>query len=155
MVIDSLETIKHHVGIEKYLRDSIEQVLTMGLFSLPLGDYLLGNGKIIVKIMDRELLSPSEKRYEVHQDYIDLHIPLSGFEAIGYVNKEGRMTNITPFDLGNDIGFSEPSEKNIETWINIPPGGVAIFYPGEWHKPACTLSVGAMLRKAVVKIKVE
>lgn len=153
MLIDSLQTIRQHVGLRQDLLESIDRILAVDLFSLEPGEYPLIDDEVIIKIMDRELSHPPAKPYEVHQNYIDIHIPLSGPEVLGYINGKSRMTIIAPFDTDKDIGFAEPHEKYAETWFTIPPGGLVIFYPGEWHKPACSLDVCYMLRKAVIKIK--
>lgn len=153
MLIDSLQTIKQHVGLGPQLIDGIERILAIDLFILEPGDYHLVEGEVIVKIMDRELSHPPAKPYEVHQRYIDIHIPLSGTEVLGYISGKSRMTIVAPFDSDKDIGFADSHEKHAEAWLTIPPGGLVIFYPGEWHKPACSLDASYVLRKAVIKIK--
>lgn len=150
MIVDSLYTIKNHPGLDTDFLSAIELVSDVNLFGLESGDYPLVTDKILIKIMDRHLTAPSAKSYEVHQRYIDIHIPLNGPETLGYICGDGRMENTTPYDDARDIRFAQAQRG--EAWLVLPPGGLVIFFPGEWHKPACYLDSTHLLRKAVVKI---
>lgn len=150
MIVDSLASIKHHPGLDAEFLTALEQVMALDLFELAPGDYSLGAGKILVKMMDRQLTAPAVKPFEMHQRDIDIHIPLNGPETLGYVCGDARMENITPYDKAKDICFAQAQQG--EAWLVLPPGGLVIFFPGEWHKPACYLDSTHFLRKAVIKI---
>lgn len=150
MIVSSLASINEHPEMNMGLRQCIVRILSFDLIHLAPGSYPIEGDMLSFKIMDRQLAAPEDKQFEVHRQYIDIHIPLNTNEAIGYNLQNPNMALSSPFDNQNDIGFSD-SEQN-SSWLILSPGDMAIIFPQEWHKPACTLLSSQLLRKVVAKV---
>lgn len=84
---------------------------------------------------------------EVHQSYIDIQMPLSTTEFIGWKSLNRCHTVLDEYDSKKDIAFYT---DNFDTLLSVFPGQFVIFYPQDAHAPAMA---DGFLRKLVVKIK--
>lgn len=150
MIVDSLSTISQHPGLDAGLQRCLYQILKYDLFQLEPGTYPIQENLLQLKIVDRQLAIPEEKHYEVHKQFLDIHIPLSASEAIGYISPTAEISGSVPFDEQQDVAFIEETYR--PSWLVLAPGDLVIIFPGEWHKPCCTLASSSVLRKAMVKI---
>lgn len=85
---------------------------------------------------------------EVHQSYIDIQMPLSTVEFIGWKSANHCNSVIEAYDSEKDIAFYT---DNFDTLLSVSPGQFVIFYPQDAHAPAIA---EGYLRKLVVKIKI-
>lgn len=128
----------------------MEKILSYDINQLAIGEYPIIEDKLILKVMERTLVSPEEKEYEVHEEYYDVHIPINGSETLGFATTPTTFDFIIPFDKSKDVGFVTVSGP--QTNIDISNHDVVIIFPKEPHKPACTTGAPFNLKKAVVKI---
>ena len=127
MVIDRLE------NIEKY-------TLLHPLFELKGKDLLVNVAQT----------NPKEKenaKLETHKDYIDIQIPLSGTEIMGYTAAQDCLPVDAPYNAEKDITFFEGLA---EDYIAVKPGMFAIFFPQDGHAPGITPDG---VKKIIVKVK--
>ncbi len=92
-------------------------------------------------------------RLEIHRQYFDIHVPVSGEEVDGYICDEANAkANAATFDVEKDyVLFQNPQMAKIA----LKPGEFAIFYPPYGaHAPNKTEGAQRPHRKVVVKVKV-
>ena len=84
---------------------------------------------------------------EAHKLYIDIQMPLSTTEFIGFkpVSRCEAVSEV--YDNDRDIVFYA---DDFDTILSVSPGQFVIFYPQDAHAPAMA---SGYLRKLVVKIK--
>ena len=58
----------------------------------------------------------------------------------------------TPYDEDGDVLFF--AEPGASSSLLVPAGGVAIFHPGDAHKPGCMAGARDAVRKVVVKVRI-
>ena len=87
-------------------------------------------------------------RLEAHRQHIDIQLTLAGVEQIGWRPLAVCEQPEGVFDPTRDIGFYRDRP---ETWLVVPPGTFAIFFPEDAHAP---LAGEGAVRKAIVKIRV-
>lgn len=89
-----------------------------------------------------------QRRSEFHQQYLDIQLVLSGEEgiAIGPLLKNAENYKAEKPDLY----FSDDLEPDNQ--VNLREGDFAVFFPGEIHRPLCSVDGSAPVRKAVFKI---
>lgn len=88
-------------------------------------------------------------RLEAHRRYIDIQVTIDGAEEIGWRPLTECRQPADTFNDANDIGFFDDRP---DTWLSVPPGSFAIFFPNDAHAP---LAGRGPLRKAVAKIAVQ
>lgn len=114
------------------------------------GTLLLNDeGSLKVNREEVAMLPQGKQMLEVHRKFIDIHVPLSEEETIGWASTQ-RLRNITKeYDDENDIMFfgDEP-----QSYITVKPGQCVIFFPEDAHAP--NIGVG-LHRKYCVKIAID
>ena len=88
-------------------------------------------------------------RLEAHRRYIDIQLTLAGQEEIGWSPLADCGKPDAPYSAERDIAFYAARPQ---TWLAVPPGTFAIFYPDDAHAP---LAGTGELFKAVAKVAVE
>ena len=74
---------------------------------------------------------------------------IAGHQEIGWKPVSGCHAPIGAFDEQRDTQFYEDVPS---TWLSVPPGYVAIFFPQDGHAP---LAGDGFLKKAIFKIAVQ
>jgi len=99
-----------------------------------------------------ELSARDEKNVllEAHRDYIDVQIPLSGKERMGWLPLEDCQNISKEYDEGKDIEFYSDQALNV---MDVPVGYFVIFFPSDAHQPGIVST--PTHRKLVAKIRVQ
>ena len=88
-----------------------------------------------------------EAKLETHNQFIDIQIPLSGVEVMGYTPRTDLPEE--EYNAEKDITFYKGLAKD---YLTITPGMFAIFFPQDGHAPGVT-SDG--VKKVIVKVRVH
>ncbi len=88
-------------------------------------------------------------RLEAHRRYIDIQLTIDGLEEIGWKPIGDCVSTSEAFDAVKDITFFNDRP---ESWLSVPAGRFAIFFPEDAHAP---LGGRGVLKKAIVKIAVD
>lgn len=149
-VVDSLARIGEHAGLGENFRKAVEFLSRPNLKSLPNGRYELDGENAYATVQEATLRPWGAGRPEVHREYFDIQVPLSGEEIIGV----GRFDPATrgEFDAEKDVGFYD--EAVVEP-LTVRPGQFAILHPATCaHVPCCSEdAAGTPIRKIVVKVR--
>lgn len=149
MILDSLENIGLYEVLNPHFAKAIEFIRSNDLNSLPLGRNEICGDKVYANVFEVEPKSKEEARIEVHRRYIDIQIPVTGDEAMGY----------TPLDelpatefVGSDDAGLYPAGFAARDYFNVKKGEFVIFFPQDGHAPAIT---PVAVKKIVIKVAVE
>ncbi len=96
---------------------------------------------------------PEKGVFESHQKYIDIQIILSGVERIDFINTSELSVDI-PYNAEKDIIFYKHETLDAGRVV-LKQGQFAIFYPYEAHMPQLCVRKTSVVKKAVVKIKIN
>jgi len=119
------------------------------LKSLPNGRYELDGDNAYAIVQEATLKTWGAGRPEVHHEYFDIQVPLTGEETIGLGRFDPAVCG--DFDEEKDIGFYD--EIALEPVV-VRPGEYAVLYPGTCaHAPCCSEEGGDVIRKIVVKVR--
>jgi len=88
-------------------------------------------------------------RLEAHRRHIDIQFTIEGSEEIGWRSLAGCAQAAGAFDDERDVGFFSDAP---ETWVSVPAGTFAIFFPDDAHAP---LAGRGTVKKAIVKIAID
>ena len=148
MVFDSVCRLRDYAGSVPFLEEVAEELSMRDFSSLPAGEYRTGKSRILIQVQEYD--TASDRQFEVHARFIDVHIVLSGTERYEAM----RCLDSLPdsFDEADDIGFFS---GEMECAVTLTPGVFALSFPSEPHKPrACAAGCSSHVRKIVVKIPV-
>lgn len=103
-------------------------------------------GKAYVNIEEVHLKEPTEQLVERHEKYLDIHIPISGQEVIGW-KAVGTLTSpLQSYDENKDVALycTTPS-----IFVTLSPGNFCIMTPTDGHAPIIGKGI---LKKLCVKV---
>ena len=147
---DSLANVGECAALGKNFAKAVAFLGRKDLRNLPNGRYELDGENAYAMVQEAVLKPWGTGRPEVHHEYFDIQVPLSGEEIIGV----GRFDPATPgeFDEERDIGFYD--DVAVEP-LTLAPGQFAILHPGTCaHAPCCSEDApGTVIRKIVIKVR--
>ncbi|WP_375748957.1 YhcH/YjgK/YiaL family protein [Vibrio sp. HN007] len=132
----------------------ISQWITFALevANQPEGRYEFGEGGVFAMVVNAKTEPSEVRKPEFHKHYIDIQILLEGEEKLGYSNcLDSKYAEIS--DLENDVMFLE--EVRNEQYVYLNPGDFALFFPGQIHRPLCSVNKDIEVKKAILKIPAE
>lgn len=113
----------------------------------PLGKSEIDGLKLFCLVSEESTEPMAARRGEFHEQYLDIQLLLRGEEWIGigphaYVSEGAEHPH-------PDLWFVDDEQTS---YLALQPGDFAIFWPGELHRPLCTLTAPAKVKKLVVKV---
>lgn len=147
MIIDKLENIGQYASINPLFAEAISFLQSNDLTKLEVGKTILREGELMVNVAQTKPKTKEEAKLETHRDFIDIQIPLSDVEVMGYTPACACQPADAPYNAEKDITFFQGLA---ESYIDVKPGMFAIFFPQDGHAPGVT-PVG--VKKVIVKVK--
>ncbi|HRE82243.1 MAG TPA: YhcH/YjgK/YiaL family protein [Opitutaceae bacterium] len=93
----------------------------------------------------------SDVVWESHRAYIDVQVVVVGDEYLE-VNDVGALVVSEDHTPGKDVLFYRPSAPTSK--LRLGPGGCAVFFPVDGHRPSMVVAEPLLVRKTVVKVPV-
>ena len=118
-----------------------------------IGEYELGVGDAIVRIMEYDLRERGEARYESHLATIDLQYTIKGAEGIE-VHPIETLERDGDYLEDKDFQFYKPIGKGLYR-VDNTKGNFCILYPQDGHMPQLYVNGFTHVKKLVVKIPVS
>lgn len=145
MIIDTLDNLGKYASLNPLFPEIIRYLTELELHQIPLGKTELQPNKLVINVVQANPKTAAEAKLETHNQMIDIQIPLSGTETMGYSPRTELPE--ADYDKIDDISFySQPPLD----YITIKPGMFVIFFPEDAHAPAITPS---LLKKIIVKVR--
>jgi YhcH/YjgK/YiaL family protein len=146
MILDALERADQYVTLHPEFRQAFEFLARPDLTGLPPGRHPVDGDRLYVSIDRKVGKGRQGARLEAHRRYIDIQLTLDGAEEIGWLPLRACLRPAGGFDESRDIVFYDDRP---ETWLVVPPGHFAIFFPADAHAP---LAGTGAIHKAIAKI---
>ena len=136
------------------LHPVLQQALTLAVAANPQektpGRYELQGDNIFMNIMQLATQSPEQKKAELHREYIDIQVLLSGEERILFgMTDSARQCE----EMHVEDDYQLCSQIADEQAMVLKPGRFVIFMPGEPHKPGCVVQAPMDIKKVVIKVR--
>ena len=129
---------------------ALEFIASHDLNSLPNGKNVIDGEALYVNVVDAEMKSVENVKYEAHRAYIDVHVPLSCPESYSVAPVCGCTAPEGEFDVKNDcILFGDKTSEGAV--FTAQPGQIVVFSPEDAHAP---LIGSGKIHKAIFKVKV-
>ena len=147
MVVDKLENLEKYVSLNPLFAQAVEFLKSTDLDAHEIGRIILKEGELMVNFSQTRPKTKEEAKLETHNQFIDIQIPLSGVEVMGYTPRTDLPEE--EYNAEKDITFYKGLAKD---YLTITPGMFAIFFPQDGHAPGVT-SDG--VKKVIVKVRVH
>lgn len=136
------------------LHPVLQQALTLAVGENPQektpGRYELQGDNIYMNVMQFATQSPEQKKAELHREYIDIQVLLSGEERILFgMTDSARQCE----EMHVEDDYQLCSQIADEQAMVLKPGRFVIFMPGEPHKPGCVVQAAMDIKKVVIKVR--
>lgn len=148
MVLDRIENFGKYVSLNSNFVKAMEFLQNYNLQELPLGRNEICGDLIFANVVEAKSKSKDEAPIEIHRKYIDVHIPLSGDELIGYTPLA--ELPYAEFVEADDAALY-PLSLSARDYFNVRRGEFAIFFPQDGHAPAITPTP---LKKIILKVAI-
>lgn len=150
MILDRRENALQYLGLSSRMDMALHFVHDMKPEQLAAGSKIQLDGDKVFYSVSEVTLSQKPPRFEYHQQYIDIHIPVTGTEAIGLCSAATRPAD-TEFDASKDFGLFDGKAVN---QVQVPAGWFCVCFPDDAHVP-CTGEDGHAILKVIMKIQVR
>ncbi len=148
MILDKLENLDIYFDSVPYLREFARFFNDNDLETLPACKIKVIGDDLFVNILDFEGKEEKDCRMEAHQEYIDVQIPLTDSERMGWRAQEDCQEITTPYNEQKDVEFYADKAA---TFVDVPAGHFAIFFPTDAHQPG--IAPDKKYRKIIAKIR--
>lgn len=147
MIIDRLENLAEYACLNPLFADALDYLHGHDLLNTELGKTVLREKNLSVTVAQAAPKTKEEAKLEAHKEFIDIQIPLTGVEIMGYSPAACCEEIMTPYNAENDITFFK---GKAQSYVAVEPGMFAIFFPHDAHAPGITQSE---VKKAIIKVK--
>ena len=147
MVVDRLEKLEKYASLNPLFAQAIEFLQSHDLNAMEVGKTELKGKDLVVNVAQTTPKAKEQAKLETHNEFIDIQIPLSGAEVMGYTAGKDCVPADAPYNAEKDITFFEGLA---ETYITVKPGMFAIFFPQDGHAPGISPDG---VKKVIVKVK--
>ena len=146
MIIDNLSNLDKYTSLHKDFKLVSDYLKTHNLAELECGRHELRGNEVFFNL--QEYQTKPVQKLEAHRKYIDIQVPVTGEEYMGYTNIEN--TSITEqYSEEKDVMFLNGSVDKIKADYKT----FLIFYPQDAHMPALCEDKPMRVKKAIFKIK--
>ena len=96
--------------------------------------------------------NPEDVKYEEHRKYIDIQYVASGNELIGISPLSQQKDVLDQYNETKDVLFVTVLK---EGYYKATPDKFFIFFPDDIHRPGLKDGTSTLVRKVVIKVKVD
>jgi YhcH/YjgK/YiaL family protein len=148
MILDSLKNAGLYESIHPRFKQAFDFLCNTDLTTFPLGKVELDGKDLFVNVVDAEGRTTETARMETHNNYIDIQVPVTGAETMGWI-AGAELSEITePYNADKDVCFYADKASN---FIVVNPFEFAVFFPTDGHQPQIFEGVQ---KKIIVKVRV-
>lgn len=148
MVIDTFDHLEKYASLNPLFAEAIAFLKSTDLNALETGSKIeLKGSDLVVNVQQTAPKSKEQAKLETHNQYVDIQIPLSGVEVMGYTAAKSCKPADAMYNAEKDITFFEGLADD---YLTVKPGMFAIFFPQDGHAPGITPTG---VKKIIVKVK--
>lgn len=146
MVLDTIGNFEKYVSLNPNFVKALEFLQNGNLQELPLGRNEISGDSVFANVVEAKPKNQKDAQIEIHRRYIDIHVPLSGNEVVGYTPLQ--ELPYADFNADDDAALY-PATLAARDYFNVKKGEFVIFFPQDGHAPAIT---DTTLKKIIIKV---
>lgn len=145
MVIDNLKNLRDYESLNPLFGKAFDYIESTDLNALEPGKIVLIENELIVNVNQIPAKTKEEAKLETHNEYVDIQLPLSDVEVMGYTQRVDLPE--AEYDASIDMTLYDGAAAD---YITVKPGMFTLFFPGDGHAPGITPTG---LKKIIIKVK--
>ena len=145
MVIDNLKNLRDYESLHPLFGKAFDFIEQTDLSALEPGKIVLIEDELFVNVCQWGPKTKEEAKLETHNEYIDIHVPITNGEVMGYTQRNDLPE--AEYDAAVDMTLYEGLSAD---YITVKPGMFTLFFPKDGHAPGIT-HMG--LKKIIIKVK--
>ena len=146
MIIDALNNLKDYVSLNPLFKDVVEFIQKTDLASQEHGIVKIQGDDLFANFTVANGKTPDQAKLETHDKMIDIQIPISTKETMGYIPRV--KLKEADYNPQKDITFYD---EKPESFVDVNVGEFAIFFPQDGHAPC--ISDEEKIQKVIFKVK--
>ena len=147
MILDTLDRLDKYGFISPMMDKVLDFFRKTDLSTLAPGRIDLQGDDLFVNVNRQGAQTRNEVPIEAHREYIDIQVPISSDEEMGFISAPFMPAPSKEYDSDRDVAFYPGL---CDTYLNVRKGMFVVFFPGEGHAPAITEDG---ILKLIVKIR--
>ena len=147
MILDTLDRLDCYGFISPLMDKVVDFFRNTDLESLEPGRIVLQGDDLFVNVNRQGAQTRDEAPIEAHREYIDIQVPISCDEEMGFVSASFLPASSVPYSAQKDVAFYPGL---CDTYLSVRKSMFVVFFPGEGHAPAITRDG---ILKLIVKIR--
>ena len=147
MILDTLDRLEKYGFISPMMDKVLDFFRKTDLSALAPGRIDLQGDDLFVNVNRQGAQTRNEVPIEAHREYIDIQVPISSDEEMGFISAPFMPAPSKEYDSDRDVAFYPGL---CDTYLNVRKGMFVVFFPGEGHAPAITKDG---ILKLIVKIR--
>jgi len=149
MILDSLQNSAMYEELHPKFKQAFDFIKKTDFSKLEPGKIELDGKNLFVNFAEGTGKKPTEAKMETHNEYIDIQVPYTSVETMGYIPTVDLKNPIEAYNAEKDITFFNDKAT---TFVTVVPGHFTVFFPEDGHQPG--IGEGPF-RKIIVKVKVK
>ena len=148
MILDSLKNSALYENVNPRMKKAFALIASTDWTAMEPGIHELDGKDIYVNVMERELKQKPDAKLEIHNEYIDIQVLVTGREeSFGWSDRKDLKLPQGDFNAEKDIQFFDDVPQ---TYYTLRPGQFTVLFPEDGHAPM----VGeGTVRKIIVKVR--
>lgn len=149
LILDRLTEADRYSATHPGFAAAFHYLRTTDFTNMAAGRHEVDGDRMFVVINRQPGRGRDGAKFESHRRYIDVQFTISGTDEMAWRSLDSCSQPTGPFDEQKDfLLYKDPAD----TWIIVPPGSFAVFFPQDVHAP---LGGTGDLVKAVMKVAVD
>ena len=146
MILDRIDRWERYAHLHPLFPQAFAYLLRDDLAAIPPGRHAVLGDRLYASVEERDGRGRDGARIEAHRTYIDIQYTIRGTDVMGWRALEDCKQVTELYDPARDVAFFGDRP---DTWLVVPAGHFAIFFPEDGHAP---LAGDGPLKKVVMKI---
>jgi len=114
--------------------------------------YILDGDNLFATISEALTKNEEDTKFEAHRKYIDIQHVITGSEQMSITPMAQQKEVLIPYDPAKDLEFL--AVNGTSSYV-ATPDKFFIFFPSDIHRPSVKVGENKMVRKVVVKVKID
>ncbi len=150
MIFGNIQNLEEYPFLEEQIKECFAYAKEHDLASYEKGSHEIDGERLFVNVVEYTTTTASERFWEAHRQYLDLHLMLHGTEQID-------LNFIENMDLKEFVEKDDflPMEGEKNSSVILRDGDFLICYPSDGHRTAVAVDEPEAIKKAIFKIRIK
>lgn len=156
MIFDRVENAAQYSSVNPYLNRALALLGELDLQALPMGKTEIDGDRLFLQVLEAETVPASQKEFEFHRRYADIHVMLSGAEYME-IGSAGQLRVTKQYSTDSDIGFGRMDAR---LSLDLVPGWFCVCLAQDAHlvgavSQAPQAREDHRMKKIVMKVRLD